>query len=230
MSNDDVMNTDKYIILVCIYNSTYNSLYDSPYPCNFAGYSGYLYNRFELLRQFPFLCKAGLFIFNNEKSKLLSSTRRKVYNSGEKQIYKFSYYPNGYIFENDQQKNYDYNGCDITKLGSKGLFYIPDKVCKEKNKITYYSKKKYNNSKRELCSYIQCNIAFEVRLYGKNNYYYIYDDIDEIYMYEPVQHSLKIYTNKYLTSPKVKKEYSIKINNLNEFTKIISNYTKVWLI
>jgi len=49
-------------------------------------------------------------------------------------------------------------------------------------------------------------------------------------MYEPVQHSLKIYTNKYLTLPKVKKEYQIKINNLDEFTNIILNYTKVWLI
>jgi len=78
------MNTDKYTILLCIYNSIYISLYDSPYPYNFAGYLGYLYNRFELLRQFPFLCKAGLFIFNNEKSKLLLNTCQKFYNNGSK--------------------------------------------------------------------------------------------------------------------------------------------------
>ena len=120
---------DLYTILLCVYNSTQNPMYDSKYGYVFTGHSKYLKDRFDFLCNFQFLCKTGLAVFNENKSRLLSTTRKKTYTNNQgKTVYKFSYYPNGYISEMEQHNKYDYRNCSIVKLGTKGLFYIPDMI------------------------------------------------------------------------------------------------------
>jgi hypothetical protein len=207
--------------LLCIYNSTSRYYDDIPHPGGFDGYQKYKYDRFKLLSRFPFLCKAGLLVFNNEKNRYLQEINYPTFHTGQKmKYYTFSFYPNGYVY--DQLGEYHYPFCQITRLNT-GLFYIPDFVDYQENQVIFYNKKSYR--KFDTYQYMK---PTEVILYNKCSYYYYMND--GLYIYEVNSHILIVYDDVYDDTNdngwKILKKIPSKYNNLKEFTTAMKDIEK----